>query len=108
MIHQHVQFSQDNITLAWGVFDVEGEQKLQTSSSQYTVNISNDCNPNNVSASYSTNNTRINITVAPLLNNRSYINIAFPAYATSIVDQLKIKPGGKFNKTNTLWNQAAQ
>ena len=92
LTHQHLHFAQDNVTLAWSLFDKDTGSDLSQPSFQYFLDIS-DCNPQNVSTNYSVND-KMFVVSSHRLDRNSFINIMLPSQSLSIDERFRIKHGG--------------
>ena len=93
LINQHLRFSRDNVTLAWGVFDTLTRCNLSPNNGSYTLSIS-DCNPQDVSSQYNVSNTMTTIPTEGLAG--MYLNIStYPDADITIYLRFQIKSGGK-------------
>ena len=90
--HQLLHFAQDNITLAWSLFDKDADSDVSQPNLQYSLDIG-DCNPQNISANYSVNSKTL-VVSSQGLDSNSFINITLPSEDLSIDERFRIKHGG--------------
>ena len=97
LIHKYLQFSQDNLTVGWGVFDTDSDSNISPSTVSYSVDIAT-CDPQNIFANYTViNKSQIVITNSQALDDDAYINVALPASGVDIDRRFRIKSGGITN-----------